>query len=86
MCIDYTDLNMHCPKDPFSLPRIDQIMDSTAGSALLSFLDCYLGYHRIALWVEDQSKTSFITLFSAYRYTTMSFGLKNVGPTYQRAI
>jgi hypothetical protein len=30
MCIDYTDLNKHCPKDPFRLPRIDQVMDSTA--------------------------------------------------------
>jgi len=24
MCVDYTDLNKHCPKDPFLLPRIDQ--------------------------------------------------------------
>jgi hypothetical protein len=23
MCIDYTDLNRHCLKDPFPLPRID---------------------------------------------------------------
>jgi hypothetical protein len=23
MCVDYTDLNNHCPKDPFGLPRID---------------------------------------------------------------
>jgi hypothetical protein len=30
MCIDYTDLNCHCPKDPFTLPRIDQVVDSTA--------------------------------------------------------
>src|SRR5919204_3006282 len=45
MCIDYTDLNRHCTKDPYSPPRIDQIVDSTAGSALLSFLDCYSGYH-----------------------------------------
>jgi hypothetical protein len=36
--------------------------------------------------VEDQSKTSFITSFGAYCYTTMSFGLKNAGATYQRAI
>jgi hypothetical protein len=35
MCIDYTDLNKHCPKDPFPLPRIDQVMDSTASSVLL---------------------------------------------------
>ena len=49
MCVDYIDLNKHCPKDPFRLPRIDQIVDSTAGSSLLSFLDCYSGYHQIAL-------------------------------------
>jgi hypothetical protein len=86
MCVDYTNLNKYCPKDPFGLPRIDQIIYSTAGSALLSFLDCYSGYHQIALCVEDQSKTSFITLFGAYYYTTMSFGLKNASATYQQAI
>jgi hypothetical protein len=86
MCVDYTDLNKHCPKDPFSLPRIDQIVDSTVGSALLSFLDCYSGYHHIALHIEDQSKTSFIPLFGAYCYTTMSLGLKNASATYQWAI
>jgi hypothetical protein len=80
------DFNKHCPKDSFGLPRIDQIVDSTAGFALLFFLDCYSGYHHIALKEEDQSKTSFITSFGAYRYKTMSFGLKNAGATYQRAI
>ena len=39
MCIDYTDLNKHCPKDPFGLPPIDQVIDSIAGCVLLSFLD-----------------------------------------------
>jgi hypothetical protein len=80
------DLNKHCPKDPFGLPQINQIVNSMAGSALLSFLDCYSGYHQIALKEEDQNKTSFITPFGAYCYKTMSFGLKNVGATYQRAI
>ena len=41
MCVDYTDLNKHYPKDPFGLPRIDQVINSTAGCVLLSFLDCY---------------------------------------------
>jgi hypothetical protein len=53
MCIDYTDLNRHCPKDPFPLPRIYQVVDSIAGSALLCFLDCYSGYHQIAWKVSD---------------------------------
>jgi hypothetical protein len=86
ICVDYTDLNKHCPKDPFGLPQIDQVIDSTAGCDLLCFLDSYSRYHQIAIKEEDQEKTTFITLFGAYCYTTMSFGLKNVGATYQRAI
>ena len=39
MCVDYTGLNKACPKDPFPLPRIDQIVDSTAGCETLCFLD-----------------------------------------------
>ena len=62
MCIDYTCLNKACPKDPFDLPRIDQVIDSTAGLELLSFLDAIAGYHHIKLVVEDQIKTTFITL------------------------
>jgi hypothetical protein len=86
MCIDYTDLNRHCPKDPFPLPRIDQVVDSTVGSVLLCFLDCYLGYHQIALKVSDQDKTTFIMSHGIHCYTAMTFGLKNAGATYQKAI
>ena len=58
MCVDYTDLNKHCPKDPFGLPRIDQVVDSTAGYSVLSFLDCYSGYHQISLAKEDEEKNN----------------------------
>jgi hypothetical protein len=86
MCVDYTYLNKHCPKDPFGLPRIDQVVDSTAGCSMLSFLDCYSGYHQISLAKEDEEKTALITPFGAFCYTSMPFGLKNAGATYQRAI
>jgi hypothetical protein len=76
----------HAKKDPFRLPRIDQVMDSMAGCSLLSFLGCYSGYHQIPLKVEDQIKTSFFTPFGAFYYTTMPFGLKSAGATYQRGI
>ena len=52
----------------------------------MSFLDCYSGCHQIALKEEDQIKTAFITPYGPYTYKTMSFGLKNAGATYQRAI
>jgi hypothetical protein len=64
MCVNYTDLNNHCPKDPFGLPRIDQVIDSTAGCDLLCFLDCYSRYHRIAIkeedyWGDSKSRISY---------------------------
>jgi hypothetical protein len=61
MCIDYTSLNKACHKVPFPLPRIDQIVDSTAGCELLCFLDAYSGYHQIKMKEFDQLATSFIT-------------------------
>jgi hypothetical protein len=83
MCIDFTALNKHCPKDYFPLPRIDQIIDSTASCEHLSFLDAYSRYNQIWLKDEDEGKTAFITPHGIYCYTTMPFGLKNTGPTYQ---
>src|SRR4051812_39975418 len=83
MCIDYTELNKACPKDPFALPRIDKIIDSTAGCELLCFLDAYYGYHKIKMALEDQEKTAFITSFGIFCYTYMPFTLKNAGSTYQ---
>jgi hypothetical protein len=86
MCIEYTDLNKHCPKDLSPLPRIDQVVDSAAGSVLLCFLDYYSGYHQIALHPNDKDKTMFITPHGIYCYKVMTFGLKNVGATYQKVI
>ena len=45
MCVDFTDLNKACPKDSYPLPRIDQLVDSTAGHKLLSFMDTFSGYN-----------------------------------------
>jgi hypothetical protein len=86
MCVDYTNLNKACPKDPFPLPQIDQVIDSIAGCELLSFVDAYSGFHQIPLYEPDQIKTPFITLYGAYCYLTMPFGLRNAGATYQRCM
>jgi hypothetical protein len=86
MCVDYTGLNKACPKVPYPLPRIDQIVDSTAGCETLSFLDAYSGYHQIKMKESDQLATSFITPFGMYCYITMPFGLRNAGATYQRCM
>ena len=86
VCVDYTDLNDACPKDSFPLPRIDQIVDASAGHYMLSFLDAFLGYHQIPMHPPDAEKTSFITPHGLYYYNVMPFGLKNAGATYQRLV
>src|SRR4051812_9242740 len=86
MCIDYTNLNIACPKEQFVLPRIDQIIDSTAGSESLCFLDAYSGYNQIKMAVDDEDNTTFIMPFGAFYYTAMTFGLKNARATYQRCM
>ncbi|XP_028072604.1 uncharacterized protein LOC114274823 [Camellia sinensis] len=70
----------------FLLPRIDQLVDSTAGHERMSFLDAYSGYHQIPLFGLDQEMTTFITPRGTYCYKVMSFDLKNAGATYQRMI
>ena len=84
MCLDFRDLNKACPKDDFPLPHIDVLVDNTAGSALMSFMDGFSGYNQIKKAPKDMTKTTFITEWGIYCYTVMSFGLKNVEATYQR--
>jgi hypothetical protein len=86
MRVDYTSLNKADPKDPFPLPRIDQVVDSTAGFETLCFLDAYSGYHQIAMCIADQLATSFITPLGAYCYQTIPFGLKNARATFQQCM
>ncbi|XP_073138200.1 uncharacterized protein [Henckelia pumila] len=84
MCIDFQNLNEASPKDCYPLPRVDQLVDSTSGFELLSFMDAYQGYHQIPLAQEDQDKVSFITSEGTFCYVVMPFGLKNARATYQR--
>ena len=84
--MDYADLNDACPKDSFPMPRIDQIVDASAGHGMLSFLDAFSRYHQIPMHYPDAEKTSFITPHGLYCYNVMPFDLKNVEAIYQRLV
>jgi hypothetical protein len=86
LCIDYTSLNKACPKDPFPLPRIDQIVDSTSGSDLLCFLDAYSSFHQIPMSREDEEHTAFIIVDVIFYYVSMPYGVRNALPTFVRAM
>jgi hypothetical protein len=70
MCIDYTNLNKHYPKDPFPLPRIDQVVDSTAGRILLCFCETWipLGPHRLGSQPSQTSGSDLLEDPSTYQW------------------
>jgi len=49
-------------------------------------MDGFSGYNKIKMAPEDMEKTTFVTLWGTFCYKVMSFGLKNVGATNQRAM
>ena len=83
MCIDFRDLNKVCPKDYFSLPSIDRLVESMSEHELFRFVDTYSGYHHVLMHPGDAKKTYFITENRLYYYVVMSFGLLNARATYQ---
>jgi hypothetical protein len=74
--------------DGYLMPVADLLVDAAAGHKVISFMDGNAGYNQIFMAIEDISKTAFrcpghIGLFECI---VMTFGLKNVGATYQRAM
>jgi hypothetical protein len=86
MRVDYTDLNMACPKDAYPLPNIDYLINNASGFKTLSFMDAYSGYNQIKMDPLDSPKTTFMTNTQNYHYEVMPFSLKNAGATFQRCV
>lgn len=74
ICTNFRDLNKAFPKDDFSLPNIDMIMDLTAGHELLSLMDGFSGYNQIHIIEEDQHKMTFTMPWGTFYYNMMPFG------------
>ena len=86
MCIAYDSLNKACPRDPYPLPRIDQIVDSTSRCDLLSFLDVHSGFHQIRMSREESKRTAFVTVDGLFCYVVMPYSQRNALPTFVRAM
>lgn len=86
MCVDFTDSNVACPKDPYPLPNIDRLIDGPPYSCMLNFMDAYSGYNQIWRDPLDASKIVLMLNHGNYYYHAIPSSLKNVGATYQRLI
>ena len=88
VCIDFRDLNRTTPKDEYPMPIADMLINDASGHKVISFLDGNAGYNQIFMAEEDLSKTAFRCpgFLGLFEWTVMTFGLKNAGATYQRAM
>jgi hypothetical protein len=70
------------------MPVANLLIDSMSGNKVISFLDGNAGYNQIFMVKEDVSKTAFRCsgFVSLFEWVMMTFGLKNAGATYQRAM
>lgn len=81
MYIDYTDLNRACPKNSYSIPNIDQLVNNSANYPFLPFMDAYSGHNQVLLYGLDRMKIVFMIEQANYRYNVIPFKLNNVGAT-----
>jgi hypothetical protein len=86
--VDFRDLNRATPKDEYSMPVAETLINTAVGNKILSFMDGNAGYNQIFMAPEDIHKTTFRIpgVVRLFEYMVMTFGLKNAGATYQRAI
>ena len=83
-CVDYRRLNDVTVKDAYPLPRVDDCLDSLAGSKWFSSMDLNSGFWQIGMSPDDKEKTAFITSLGLYQFTVMPFGLANSPSTFER--
>jgi hypothetical protein len=88
VCIDFRNLNGATPKDEYPIPIADMLINDASGHKVLSFLDGNASYNQFFMAEEDMYKTAFRCpgFIGLFKWAVMTFGLKNAGATYQRAM
>jgi hypothetical protein len=86
--MDFRNLNRATPKDEYPMSVTETLINAAAGNKILSFMDGNASYNQIFMAPEDIHKTAFRVpgVVGLFEYVVMTFGLKNAGATYQRAM
>jgi hypothetical protein len=88
VCIDFRNLNRATPKDEYTMPIVDMLVNDASGHKVISFLDGNAKYNQIFMDEEGMYKTTFRCpgFVGLFEWVVMTFGLKNGRATYQRAM
>jgi hypothetical protein len=88
LCVDFCILNQTTPKDEYPMLVVDDLINKASGHKVVSFLDRNASYNQVFMAEEDAAKTAFQCpgFVGLFEWIVMTFGLKNPGATYQRAM
>jgi hypothetical protein len=86
--VNFRNLNRATPQDKYPMPVADLLINSASSNKVISFLDGNACYNQIFMVNEDVSETAFhcLGIVGLFEWVVMTFGLKNAGATYQRAM
>jgi hypothetical protein len=88
VCVNFRDLNRATPKDEYPMPVAKDLINKASGHKVISILDGNAGYNQIFMAKRDVSKTTFRCpgFVGLFKWVVITFGLRNAGATYQRAM
>ncbi len=82
--VDYRNLNKKVKKDPYPLPRIDEMLECFHNVGYMSNCDLYWGFYQVRVRDEDTHKLAFTTDEGRFEYTHLPMGLKTAPAVFQR--
>ncbi len=82
--VDYRRLNKVTRKDPYPMPRIDDLIDGLSSAQFITTLDLTTGYWQVPMTPADKEKTAFVSPAGKFQFNVMPFGLKGAPATFQR--
>ena len=84
LVVDYRRLNQVTVPDPYTMPRIEILLEKMGSAKKISTLDLKKGYYKVPVYPQHREKTAFVTESGKYQFKVMPFGLKNAPATFQR--
>ncbi len=82
--VDYRNLNKKVKKDPYPLPRIEEMLECFHNVGYMSNCDLYWGFYQVRVRDEDTHKLAFTTDEGRFEYTHLPMGLKTAPAVFQR--
>jgi len=86
LCVDYRKLNSVTKSEKFPMPNLADSIYSAHNMRYFTRIDLIKGYYQIELDEASKPLTAFSTSRNHYHFNRVSFGLKNSGIAFQRAM